>query len=52
MLQDGPSLENFFGCTASQRFPLACFRVDKNDEPLAIALVVDTSGSMTPKLRL
>ena len=30
--------------------PVAYFREDKNDEPIAIALVIDVSGSMTPKL--
>jgi VWFA-related protein len=34
----------------SRSFPVAYFREHKNDEPAAIALVVDTSGSMVPKL--
>ncbi len=34
----------------SRSVPVANFRENKNDEPIAIALVVDVSGSMTPKL--
>ena len=34
----------------SQTFPIAYFREHKNDEPVAIALVVDSSGSMASKM--
>jgi VWFA-related protein len=34
----------------SQTLPITYFREHKNDEPVAIALVVDTSGSMVSKM--
>jgi len=41
---------DFVVYAGSQTFPVTYFREHKNDEPVAIALVVDTSGSMTLKL--
>ncbi|HWJ40582.1 MAG TPA: VWA domain-containing protein [Candidatus Limnocylindrales bacterium] len=46
----GLTQQDFALYAGSQTFPVAYFREDKNDEPIAIALVVDVSGSMTPKL--
>jgi VWFA-related protein len=42
--------QDFIVYETSRSFPVAYFRERKNDEPAAIALVVDTSGSMVPKL--
>ncbi len=49
-LVSGLKQKDFVVHEESQSFPVAYFRENKNGEPLAIALVVDTSGSMTPKL--
>lgn len=42
--------QDFVLYAGSQTFPVAYFREHKNDEPVAIALVVDSSGNMAPKL--
>jgi Ca-activated chloride channel homolog len=41
--------QDFVISVGTQSLPVAYFRENKNDEPVAIALVVDTSGSMVPK---
>ena len=46
----GLTQQNFVLYAGSQTLPIAYFREHKNDEPVAIALVVDSSGSMGPKL--
>lgn len=46
----GLTQQNFVLYEESQNLPIDYFREDQNDEPVAIALVVDTSGSMEPKL--
>jgi VWFA-related protein len=46
----GLKQQDFVLYAGSQTFPVAYFREHKNDEPVAIALVVDTSGSMISKL--
>jgi VWFA-related protein len=46
----GLTRQDFIAYENSRSFPVAYFREHKNDEPAAIALVVDTSGSMVPKL--
>jgi len=46
----GLTRQDFIVYENSRSFPVAYFREHKNDEPVAIALVVDTSGSMVPKL--
>jgi VWFA-related protein len=46
----GLTRQDFIVYKNSRSFPVAYFREPKNDEPAAIALVVDTSGSMEPKL--
>src|SRR6202030_1912082 len=46
----GLTQQDFVLYAGSQTLPIAYFREHKNDEPVAIALVVDTSGSMMPKL--
>lgn len=46
----GLKQQDFVLYAGSQTFPVTYFREHKDDEPLAIALVVDTSGSMTWKL--
>jgi VWFA-related protein len=46
----GLTRQDFIVYENSRSFPVAYFREHKNDEPVAIALVVDTSGSMMPKL--
>jgi VWFA-related protein len=46
----GLKQQDFVLSEESRTFPVAYFRENKNDEPVAIALVVDTSGSMQPKL--
>jgi Ca-activated chloride channel homolog len=46
----GLTRQDFIVYENSRSFPVAYFREQKNDEPAAIALVVDTSGSMVPKL--
>jgi VWFA-related protein len=46
----GLSRQDFIVSENSRSFPVGYFREHKNDEPAAIALVVDTSGSMVPKL--
>ena len=47
-----PGLEpkDFVLYAGSQTFPVSYFREHRNDEPVAIALVVDLSGSMASKL--
>jgi VWFA-related protein len=46
----GLTKQDFVVLENSQSVPVAYFREHKNDEQVAIALVVDTSGSMEPKL--
>jgi VWFA-related protein len=46
----GLTQQDFIVYENSRSSPVAYFREHKNDEPAAIALVVDTSGSMVPKL--
>ena len=46
----GLTQRDFVLYAGSQTFPVAYFREHKNDAPVAIAVVVDTSGSMMPKL--
>jgi VWFA-related protein len=46
----GLTQQDFVLYAGSQSFPVAYFREHKNDEPVALALVVDTSSSMAPKL--
>jgi len=46
----GLTQQDFVLYAGSQTFPVTYFREHKNDEPAAIALVVDASGTMTPKL--
>ena len=46
----GLTQRDFVLYAGSQTLPIAYFREHKNDEPVAIALVVDSSGSMGPKL--
>jgi VWFA-related protein len=46
----GLTQQDFIVYENSRSFPVAYFREHKNDEATAIALVVDTSGSMVPKL--
>jgi VWFA-related protein len=46
----GLTQQDFVVYAGSQTFPVAYFREHKNDEPVAIALAVDASGSMASKL--
>jgi VWFA-related protein len=46
----GLTQQDFVLHAGSQTFPVTYFREHKDDEPVAIALVVDTSGSMAWKL--
>ena len=46
----GLTQQNFVLYAGSQTLPIAYFREHKNDEPVAIALVVDSSGSMASKM--
>jgi VWFA-related protein len=46
----GLTQQDFVLYAGSQTLPIAYFREHKNDEPVAIALVVDASGSMASKL--
>lgn len=46
----GLTKQDFVVSENSQSIPVAYFREHKSDEPVAIALVVDTSGTMEPKL--
>ena len=46
----GLTRQEFIVYKDSTSFPVAYFREHKNDEPVTIALVADTSGSMVPKL--
>ena len=46
----GLTQKDFVVFGQSRIFPVTYFRENHNDEPLAIALVIDTSGSMVPKL--
>jgi VWFA-related protein len=46
----GLTQQDFVLYAGSQPLPVAYFREHKNDEPAAIALVVDASGSMASKL--
>ncbi len=46
----GLTQQDFVLYAGSQILPIAYFRERKNDAPVAIALVVDTSGSMRSKL--
>jgi VWFA-related protein len=46
----GLTKQDFVLYAGSQMFPVAYFREHKNDEPVAIAVVVDLSGSMASKL--
>src|ERR1700722_20646427 len=48
----GLTQQDFVLYAGSQTLPIAYFREHKNDEPVAIALVVDTSGSMASKLSI
>jgi VWFA-related protein len=48
----GLTQQDFVLYAGSKTLPIAYFREHKNDEPVAIALVVDTSGSMGSKLRI
>ena len=46
----GLTPQDFVLYARSQTLPVAYFREHKNDEPIAIALVIDTSGSMASKM--
>jgi VWFA-related protein len=46
----GLTKQDFVLYAGSQIFPVTYFREHKNDEPVAIALVVDSSGSMASKM--
>ncbi|MGB8684421.1 MAG: VWA domain-containing protein [Candidatus Binatus sp.] len=46
----GLATQDFVLYSGSQIFPVAYFREHKNDDPVAIALVVDTSGKMATRL--
>jgi VWFA-related protein len=46
----GLTQRDFVLYAGTQTFPVAYFREHKNDEPVAIALVVETSGSMASRL--
>ena len=46
----GLTRQDFIVYKDSRSFPVAYFREHKDDQPVTIALVVDTSGSMVPKL--
>jgi len=48
----GLTQQDFVLYAGSQTLPIAYFREHKNDEPVAIALVVDTSGSMASKMSI